>query len=170
MEIPGQLSAEIDRQAERGLTEALELHGLSRAASSEEASAPGDRHHPNRDLLGVDLPITQAPMPGPTTVDLVVAVCEAGGLGLLPFAAVSPSANQGAARHCALAHRETDQPIIFCHLTSCDAHTYFPEWFNGWTEHDTAAERCIQRRATWSTSLGCLPGPLAKRIKDTRNV
>src|ERR1700733_9744577 len=63
------------------------------------------------------------------------------------------------------AHRETDQPIIFCHLTLCDAHTYFPEWFNGGTEHETAS-----KTATWSTSPGHLLGTLAKRTKHTLKI
>ena len=41
-------------------------------------------------LLGIDLPIIQAPMAGGwTTPALVAAVCEAGGLGMLPAARVS---------------------------------------------------------------------------------
>lgn len=38
------------------------------------------------DLFGIDLPIVQAPMAGPTTPQMVVAVSEAGGLGSLPCA------------------------------------------------------------------------------------
>ncbi len=34
-----------------------------------------------QDLFGIDLPIIHAPMTSPTTMDLVVAVSEAGGLG-----------------------------------------------------------------------------------------
>jgi nitronate monooxygenase len=43
------------------------------------------------DLLGVSFPLIQAPMAGGwTTPDLVAAVCEAGGLGVLAGARVSP--------------------------------------------------------------------------------
>ena len=38
------------------------------------------------DLFGIDLPIIQAPMAGATTVEMVIAVSEAGGLGSLPSA------------------------------------------------------------------------------------
>ncbi|MBN9982448.1 NAD(P)H-dependent flavin oxidoreductase [Rhizobium laguerreae] len=38
------------------------------------------------DLFGIELPIIQAPMAGATTVDMVVAAAEAGGLGSLPSA------------------------------------------------------------------------------------
>ena len=41
------------------------------------------------DLLGVDLPIIQAPMAGSTTPEMVIAVGEAGGLGSLPSALYS---------------------------------------------------------------------------------
>jgi nitronate monooxygenase len=38
------------------------------------------------ELLGIELPIIQAPMAGNTTPELVIAVCEAGGLGSLACA------------------------------------------------------------------------------------
>ena len=38
------------------------------------------------DLLGIELPIIQAPMAGPVSSAMVIAVSEAGGLGSLPFA------------------------------------------------------------------------------------
>ena len=41
------------------------------------------------DLLGVELPIIQAPMAGAVLSDMVVAVSEAGGLGSLPCALLS---------------------------------------------------------------------------------
>ncbi|MET3667024.1 nitronate monooxygenase family protein [Caulobacter sp. 1776] len=41
------------------------------------------------DLLGVELPIIQAPMAGATTPDMVIAVSNAGGLGSLPSALYS---------------------------------------------------------------------------------
>ena len=42
------------------------------------------------DLLGIDLPIIQAPMAGATTPALAAAVSEAGGLGSLGCAMLSP--------------------------------------------------------------------------------
>jgi nitronate monooxygenase len=43
-----------------------------------------------RTLLGVELPILQAPMAGAQDSALAIAVCEAGGLGALPCAMLSP--------------------------------------------------------------------------------
>ena len=48
---------------------------------------------PNRrilDLLGIELPIVQAPMAGVATSAMAVAVAEAGGLGSLPCAMLAP--------------------------------------------------------------------------------
>jgi len=44
------------------------------------------------DLLGVEYPIIQAPMAGVQGSALAIAVCEAGGLGSLPCALLSPAA------------------------------------------------------------------------------
>lgn len=41
------------------------------------------------DLFGIELPIIQAPMAGATTPEMVIATCEAGGLGSLPGALLS---------------------------------------------------------------------------------
>ena len=45
-----------------------------------------------RDLLGTELPIIQAPMAGVQGSALALAVCNAGGLGSLPCAMLSPAA------------------------------------------------------------------------------
>ena len=44
------------------------------------------------DLLGIDLPVIQAPMAGAQGSALALAVCKAGGLGSLPCAMLSPAA------------------------------------------------------------------------------
>src|ERR1700716_644093 len=41
------------------------------------------------DLFGIELPIVQAPMAGPGTPELAIAVSEAGGLGSIPCALLS---------------------------------------------------------------------------------
>ncbi|AZF58501.1 nitronate monooxygenase family protein [Pseudomonas sp. R11-23-07] len=41
------------------------------------------------DLLGIELPIIQAPMAGATTTAMVIAACQAGALGSMPAAALS---------------------------------------------------------------------------------
>ena len=45
-----------------------------------------------RDLLGIELPIIQAPMAGVQGSALAIAVSNAGGLGSLPCAMLSPAA------------------------------------------------------------------------------
>ena len=45
-----------------------------------------------QDLLGIELPIIQSPMAGVQGSELVVAVCESGGLGSLPCATLGPEA------------------------------------------------------------------------------
>jgi nitronate monooxygenase len=68
-----------------------------------------------QDLLGIELPIIQAPMAGAVTTDLTVAVAEAGGLGSVPCAL--RSADQVRTELGAIRQR-TSKPInvnFFCH-------------------------------------------------------
>ena len=44
------------------------------------------------DLLGCELPLIQAPMAGAQDHRLAAAVCQAGGLGSLPCAMLTPAA------------------------------------------------------------------------------
>src|SRR5918995_1260293 len=66
-------------------------------------------------LLGIEIPIVQAPMAGANLSDMVIAVSEAGGLGSLPCALLSlDKAREELAR---IRHR-TSKPInvnFFCH-------------------------------------------------------
>lgn len=67
------------------------------------------------DLFGIDLPIIQAPMAGSTSPELVIAVSEAGGLGSLPCALLSPDQARDAV---ATIRAATDKRInlnFFCH-------------------------------------------------------
>ena len=67
------------------------------------------------DLFAIELPIIQAPMAGPTTPDLVVAVSEAGGLGSLAAAMLSPDEMR---RQLQSIRQRTARPInvnFFCH-------------------------------------------------------
>ena len=67
------------------------------------------------DLLGVELPIIQAPMAGAVLSDMVVAVSEAGGLGSLPCALLSFEQARG---ELEVIRRKTSRPInvnFFCH-------------------------------------------------------
>ena len=42
------------------------------------------------DLVGIEIPIIQAPMAGAVSAEMAVAVSEAGGLGSLPCAMLGP--------------------------------------------------------------------------------
>ncbi len=67
------------------------------------------------DLFGIDLPIVLAPMAGPGTAELAVAVSQAGGLGSLPCAQLSVEQTRAALESI---RRGTARPInlnFFCH-------------------------------------------------------
>ena len=67
------------------------------------------------DLFGIEHPILLAPMAGPSTAELGIAVSEAGGLGSLPCAMLTP--DQVAASFHTIRQR-TVRPInlnFFCH-------------------------------------------------------
>lgn len=67
------------------------------------------------DLLGVRWPLLQAPMAGVQGSRLAVAVCEAGGLGALPAAALTPAALDAEIQRL---RSGTDRPWnlnFFCH-------------------------------------------------------
>ncbi len=73
------------------------------------------RHTTATDLLGIDLPILQAPMAGAATPELAAAVSEAGGLGALGSAMLPVEELQAQA---AAVHALTDRPFqlnFFCH-------------------------------------------------------
>ena len=66
-------------------------------------------------LLGVELPIIQAPMAGVQGSALAVAVCNAGGLGSLPCAMLNPDAMR---KELAAIRAQTSRPYnvnFFCH-------------------------------------------------------
>tara|TARA_R110001592_G_scaffold363372_2_gene686183 strand:- start:48033 stop:49112 length:1080 start_codon:yes stop_codon:yes gene_type:complete len=68
-----------------------------------------------QDLLGIELPIIQAPMAGVQGSELAVAVCAAGGLGSLPCAMLGPEAIAG---EIATIRSHTARPFnanFFCH-------------------------------------------------------
>jgi nitronate monooxygenase len=68
------------------------------------------------DLFGIQHPIIQAPMAGPTTPDLAVAVAEAGGLGSLATAMLDAD---GARNEIGIFRQRTDKPVtlnFFCHV------------------------------------------------------
>lgn len=68
-------------------------------------------------LLSIQLPIIQAPMAGVQGSALAIAVCNAGGLGALPCAMLSPDAMRS---ELAAIRAQTDKPFnvnFFCHTS-----------------------------------------------------
>ena len=79
-------------------------------------------------LVGIDLPIIQAPMAGSALSDMVVAVCEAGGLGSLACALLSP---EQASKEFETIRRRTSRPInanFFCHQPQREDRTREINW------------------------------------------
>jgi nitronate monooxygenase len=69
-----------------------------------------------QELLGVELPIIQAPMAGVQGSALAAAVCNAGGLGSLPCAMLSPDALR---QELVALQSQTSRPFnvnFFCHV------------------------------------------------------
>jgi nitronate monooxygenase len=67
------------------------------------------------DLFGIDVPIIQAPMAGATSVDMVIAVSDAGGLGSLGCAMHGPEQLR---TDLGIIRQRTSRPInvnFFCH-------------------------------------------------------
>lgn len=68
-----------------------------------------------QDMLGIELPIVQAPMAGAGLADLAVAVIEAGGLGSLPCAMLDPDQVRN---QFGIIRQKTSRPVnvnFFCH-------------------------------------------------------
>jgi nitronate monooxygenase len=68
-----------------------------------------------QDLFGIELPIIQAPMAGSVGSEMVIAVSEAGGLGSLPCAMLTPEQMR---TELAIIRQRTSRPInvnFFCH-------------------------------------------------------
>jgi nitronate monooxygenase len=83
------------------------------------------------DLLGIALPILQAPMANSTGVEMALAVAEAGGLGALPCAALSPQEIEAGV---ATFRTQVDAPLnlnFFCHAEAPDD----PERDSAWLAH-----------------------------------
>jgi nitronate monooxygenase len=68
-----------------------------------------------QDLFGIELPIIQAPMAGSVGAEMVIAVSDAGGLGSLPCAMLSPEQMR---TELGIIRQRTTRPInlnFFCH-------------------------------------------------------
>lgn len=68
-----------------------------------------------RDLLGVELPIVQAPMAGVQGSALAIAVSNAGGLGSLPCAMLAPDAVRRELRAISAGTQRPFNVNFFCH-------------------------------------------------------
>jgi nitronate monooxygenase len=70
-----------------------------------------------RQLLGIELPIIQAPMAGAQGSALAIAVSNAGGLGSLPCAALSPEAMRNELNAIRAQTRNPFSANFFCHAS-----------------------------------------------------
>ncbi|MCA0424274.1 MAG: nitronate monooxygenase [Proteobacteria bacterium] len=80
------------------------------------------------DLVGVEHPLMLAPMAGPGTAALAIAVSEAGGLGGLPCAMLTPEQVE---REFNLIINKTKKPInfnFFCHLPNVISEEADRQW------------------------------------------
>ena len=101
-------------------------------------------------LLGIELPIIQAPMAGAQGSAMAVAVCNAGGLGSLPGAMLSAEA---LGKELAAIKAQTSQPFnvnFFCHT---------PPESNAASEQREAAWRVALSPYTKSLTLTLRPFP-----------
>jgi nitronate monooxygenase len=84
-------------------------------SGQEDSAMPAWPDRRILDLFGIELPIIQAPMAGPATPELVIAVIEAGGLGSLPTATLSVDQTRQALERI---RQATSGPLnvnFFCH-------------------------------------------------------
>ena len=69
------------------------------------------------DLFNIDRPIIQAPMAGVQGTELALAVCEAGGLGSLPCAMLTPESIVKALEHLSESTTHPYNVNFFCHTS-----------------------------------------------------
>ncbi|WP_426234298.1 NAD(P)H-dependent flavin oxidoreductase [Pseudomonas sp. TWP3-2] len=82
------------------------------------------------DLLGIELPIIQGPMAGATNSSMVIAVCNAGGLGSMPAAMLSIEQLR---EELKTIRQGTNNPFnvnFFCHLSPVADERRAQEWKN----------------------------------------
>ena len=85
---------------------------------------------PIQELLGVDLPIIQAPMAGVQGSALAIAVCRAGGLGSLPCAQLPTDAIRDELRTVSAATARPFNVNFFCHTTPTPDPERHARWLN----------------------------------------
>jgi nitronate monooxygenase len=82
------------------------------------------------DLLGIELPIIQGPMAGATNSSMVIAVCNAGGLGSMPAAMLS---SEQLREELKTIRQYTTQPFnvnFFCHQPPAPDEQRARDWKN----------------------------------------
>ncbi|MGO9984016.1 MAG: NAD(P)H-dependent flavin oxidoreductase [Rhodomicrobium sp.] len=80
------------------------------------------------EMLGIGYPILLAPMAGPGTPELAIAVSEAGGLGSLPCAMLSPEQIKAQVH---IVQQRTSRPFnlnFFCHVQVASDHERQAAW------------------------------------------
>ena len=90
------------------------------------------------DLLGLSAPIIQAPMAGAQNHRLAAAVCEAGGLGSLPAAMLSPAELE---RELQALQQATQRPYnvnFFCHTPPTPDASVLAAWRQTLAPYDEA--------------------------------
>jgi len=91
------------------------------------------------ELLGIGLPIIQAPMAGSRGSELAIAVSNAGGLGSLPCAALSLDAMQSELEAIRSGTRNPFNVNFFCHAApEVDAEREV-EW-----RHEVKETQCLE--------------------------
>jgi nitronate monooxygenase len=98
------------------------------------------------DLFGVELPIIAAPMANFAGVEMAIAVAEAGGLGSLPCATLSPDKIRAGVAEFRSRRNKPLNVNFFCHTLAAD---------------DLAKDRAwLERIAPYFTELGVIPPDL----------
>lgn len=90
-------------------------------------------------MFGLQLPIIQAPMAGAVTPAMVIAVCEAGGLGSLPSAMYSPTQLREALDTVRAGTRRPINLNFFCHKPPPDDPGRRQAWVRRLTPYYTEA-------------------------------
>ena len=104
------------------------------------------------DLVGVELPIIQAPMAGASGTELAIEVCRAGGLGSLPCAMLD---SQQMRDSLAAVQQATERPCnvnFFCHQSVVARESDQVAWQARLTH--PAAHRLMKQPANSSNRCG----------------
>lgn len=122
------------------------------------------------DLIGIELPIVQAPMAGANGAAMAIAVSEAGGLGSLPCAMLDVDA---ARAEIGIVRQRTAKPLnvnFFCHTPPAPDPAREAAWrarlaaYYGELGLDASAEAPAVRRAPFDTSMCELVEELAPEV------